>query len=223
MCKKLCGYCTHAQQHCCNKQPLLQPLQLQQQPHSSTPDRGSSGRVDAIEGLLDVSSMAVLEPKHDGFRNYMGDLGFMTPAQALVDKADMLNLTTSEMTVLLGGMRVMDVNSGGIKHGVFTDRPGVLSNDFFVNLLNMDTIWSPSDEVYTFEGRDRQSGELKWTATEYDLVFGSNSELRSIAEFYAFDENRKKFVDDFVKVWNKVMNADRFEIKSSSKSFAGIR
>ncbi len=181
------------------------------------------GRVDAIEGLLDVSSMAVLEPKHDGFRNYMGDLGFMTPAQALVDKADMLNLTTSEMTVLLGGMRVMNVNSGGSKHGVFTDRPGVLSNDFFVNLLNMDTAWSPSDEVYTFEGRDRQTGELKWTATEYDLVFGSNAELRSIAEFYAFDENRKKFVGDFVKVWNKVMNADRFEIKSSSKSFAGIR
>ncbi len=181
------------------------------------------GRVDAIEGLLDVSSMAVLEPKHDGFRNYMGDLGFMTPAQALVDKADMLNLTTSEMTVLLGGMRVMNVNSGGSKHGVFTDRPGVLSNDFFVNLLNMDTAWSPSDEVYTFEGRDRQTGELRWTATEYDLVFGSNAELRSIAEFYAFDENRKKFVGDFVKVWNKVMNADRFEIKSSSKSFAGIR
>ena len=173
------------------------------------------GRVDATEGMGDAASMAVLEPRHDGFRNYMADLGFMTPAQALVDKADLLNLTVSEMTVLLGGMRAMNANAAGSAHGVMTDRPGVLSNDFFVNLLDMNTAWAPSDQAYIFEGRDRQSGELKWTATEFDLVFGSNSELRAVVEFYAFDESRQRFVKDFASAWTKVMDADRFDIDGS--------
>ena len=173
------------------------------------------GRVDATEGMGDAASLAVLEPRHDGFRNYMADLGFMTPAQALIDKADLLDLTVSEMTALLGGMRAMNVNAAGSDHGVMTDRPGVLSNDFFVNLLDMNTAWAPSDQAYIFEGRDRQSGELKWTATEFDLVFGSNSELRAVVEFYAFDESRQRFVKDFASAWTKVMDADRFDIDGS--------
>ena len=173
------------------------------------------GRVDATEGMGEAASMSVLEPRHDGFRNYMADLGFMTPAQALVDKADLLNLTVSEMTVLLGGMRAMNANAAGSDHGVMTDRPGVLSNDFFVNLLDMNTAWAPSGQAYIFEGRDRQSGELKWTATEFDLVFGSNSELRAVVEFYAFDESRQRFVKDFASAWTKVMDADRFDIDGS--------
>ena len=173
------------------------------------------GRVDATEGMGDVESMAVLEPRYDGFRNYMADLGFMTPAQALIDKADLLNLTVSEMTVLVGGMRAMNANAAGSDHGVLTDRPGVLSNDFFVNLLDMNTAWAPSDQAYVFEGRDRQSGDLKWTATEFDLVFGSNSELRAVVEFYAFDESRQRFIKDFASAWTKVMDADRFDIDGS--------
>ena len=173
------------------------------------------GRVDATEGMGDVESMSVLEPRYDGFRNYMADLGFMTPAQALIDKADLLNLTVSEMTVLLGGMRAMNANAAGSDHGVLTDRPGVLSNDFFVNLLDMNTAWTPSDQAYVFEGRDRQSGDLKWTATEFDLVFGSNSELRAVVEFYAFDESRQRFIKDFASAWTKVMDADRFDIDGS--------
>jgi catalase-peroxidase len=173
------------------------------------------GRVDATEGMGDAASMAVLEPRHDGFRNYMADLGFMSPAQALIDKADLLNLTVSEMTALLGGMRAMNANAAGSDHGVMTDRPGVLSNDFFINLLDMNTAWAPSGQPYVFEGRDRQSGELKWTATEFDLVFGSNSELRSVVEFYAFDESRQRFVKDFASAWTKVMDADRFDIDGS--------
>ena len=173
------------------------------------------GRVDATEGMGDAASMAVLEPRHDGFRNYMADLGFMSPAQALIDKADLLNLTVSEMTALLGGMRAMNANAAGSDHGVLTDRPGVLSNDFFVNLLDMNTAWAPSGQPYVFEGRDRQSGELKWTATEFDLVFGSNSELRAVVEFYAFDESRQRFVKDFASAWTKVMDADRFDIDGS--------
>jgi len=173
------------------------------------------GRVDATEGMGDSASMAVLEPRHDGFRNYMADLGFMTPAQALIDKADLLNLSVSEMTALLGGMRAMNANAAGSDHGVLTDRPGVLSNDFFINLLDMNTAWAPTDQAYVFEGRDRQSGELKWTATEFDLVFGSNSELRAVVEFYAFDESRQRFVKDFASAWTKVMDADRFDIDGS--------
>ena len=169
------------------------------------------GRVDATEAMMDVDSMAVLEPRHDAFRNYMGDLGYLTPAQALIDKADMLNLTVSEMTVLLGGMRALNANANGSEHGVLTSRPGTLSNDFFVNLLDMNTAWAPGEEAYVFEGRDRQSGELKWTATEYDLVFGSNSELRAVVEFYAFDESKERFIEDFASVWSKIMEADRFD------------
>ena len=180
------------------------------------------GRVDAIEGSLDDASWSVMEPRHDGFRNYMPDLGFMTPAQALIDKADMLNLTVSEMTVLLGGMRAMNANADGSDRGVLTDRPGVLSNDFFVNLLDMNTAWGPSSEVYVFEGRDRQTGDLKWTATEFDLVFGSNSELRSVVEFYAFDESRQRFIKDFASAWTKVMDADRFDIEDSGNVVVSV-
>ena len=175
----------------------------------------SPGRVDAIEGSVDAASWSVLEPRHDGFRNYMADLGFMSPSQALIDKADMLNLTVSEMTVLLGGLRAMNANADGSDRGVLTDRPGVLSNDFFVNLLDMNTAWGPSPDAYVFEGRDRQNGDLKWTATEFDLVFGSNSELRAVVEFYAFDESRQRFVKDFASAWTKVMDADRFDIEES--------
>ena len=180
------------------------------------------GRVDAIEGSLDASSWSVMEPRHDGFRNHMADLGFMTPSQALIDKADMLNLTVSEMTVLLGGMRAMNANADGSDRGVLTDRPGVLSNDFFVNLLDMNTAWGPSSEAYVFEGRDRQTGDLKWTATEFDLVFGSNSELRSVVEFYAFDDSRQRFIKDFASAWTKVMDADRFDIEDSGNVVVSV-
>ena len=182
----------------------------------------SPGRVDAIEGSVDAASWSVLEPRHDGFRNYMADLGFMSPSQALIDKADMLNLTVSEMTVLLGGLRAMNANADGSDRGVLTDRPGVLSNDFFVNLLDMNTAWGPSPDAYVFEGRDRQSGDLKWTATEFDLVFGSNSELRAVVEFYAFDESRQRFVKDFASAWTKVMDADRFDIEDSGNVVVSV-
>jgi catalase-peroxidase len=180
------------------------------------------GRVDAIEGSADTASWSVMEPRHDGFRNYMADLGFMSPSQALIDKADMLNLTVSEMTVLLGGMRAMNANADGSDRGVLTDRPGVLSNDFFVNLLDMNTVWGPSSEVYVFEGRDRQTGDLKWTATEFDLVLGSNSELRAVVEFYAFDESRQRFIKDFASAWTKVMDADRFDIEDSGNVVVSV-
>ena len=180
------------------------------------------GRVDAVEGSVDKDSMAVLEPQHDGFRNYMANLGFMTPAQALIDKADRLNLTVSEMTVLLGGMRALNANAEGSSHGVLTDRPGVLSNDFFIHLLDMTTAWAPSDEAYVFEGRDRQTGDLKWTATEFDLVLGSNAELRAVVEFYAFDESRQRFVKDFASAWTKVMDADRFDIEESGNVVVSV-
>ena len=182
----------------------------------------SPGRVDAIEGSVDAASWSVLEPRHDGFRNYMADLGFMSPSQALIDKADRLNLTVSEMTVLLGGLRAMNANADGSDRGVLTDRPGVLSNDFFVNLLDMNTAWGPSSDAYVFEGRDRQSGDLKWTATEFDLVFGSNSELRAVVEFYAFDESRQRFVKDFASAWTKVMDADRFDIEESGNVVVSV-
>jgi catalase-peroxidase len=154
------------------------------------------GRVDAIEGSVDDTSWSVMEPRHDGFRNYMADLGFMAPSQALIERA-------------------MNANADGSDRGILTERPGVLSNDFFVNLLDMNTAWGPSSEAYVFEGRDRQTGDLKWTATEFDLVFGSNSELRSVVEFYAFDESRQRFIKDFASAWTKVMDADRFDIEDS--------
>jgi catalase-peroxidase len=180
------------------------------------------GRVDAIEGSVNTASWSVMEPRHDGFRNYMADLGFMSPSQALIDKAATLNLTVSEMTVLLGGMRAMNANADGSDRGVLTDRPGVLSNDFFVNLLDMNTAWGPSSEAYVFEGRDRQTGDLKWTATEFDLVFGSNSELRAVVEFYAFDESRQRFIKDFASAWTKVMDADRFDIEDSGNVVVSV-
>ena len=171
------------------------------------------GRMDASQEQTDVESFAVLEPKADGFRNYYTDESYMSPADMLIDKANLLTLSAPEMTVLVGGMRALDTNAGRVKHGVFTDRPGTLSNDFFVNLLDMSTEWKKSSEAGLYEGVDRQSGELKWTATPVDLVFGSHAELRAIAEVYAEDGGEKKFVDDFVKAWTKVMTLDRFDLK----------
>jgi catalase-peroxidase len=168
------------------------------------------GRVDATQAQTDVASFAFLEPKADGFRNYYSPKADFGPVEALVDKADSLGLTVAETTVLVGGMRALGANAGNARHGVFTARPGTLSNDFFVNLLSMDTVWSKSASAPgIYEGKDRATGAAKWTATPVDLVFGSNSELRAVAEVYASDDARQTFVEDFVKVWTKVMNADR--------------
>jgi len=172
----------------------------------------TAGRGDATQEMTDVNSFTVLEPKADAFRNYYNDGAYGTPTNMLVEKADLLTLTVPEMTALVGGMRAMGANAGGSKHGVFTDRPGQLSNDFFVNLLDMSTTWAPSKTEGVYEGHDRNSGKLKWTATPVDLVFGSNSELRAVAEAYASDDGEKQFIDDFVKAWTKVMNNDRFNI-----------
>jgi catalase-peroxidase len=170
------------------------------------------GRGDATQEMTDVQSFAVLEPKADAFRNYYNEGAYGSPTDMLVDKADLLTLTVPEMTALVGGMRTLGANAGGSKHGVFTDKPGQLSNDFYVNLLDMSTKWAPSKTEGVYEGRDRNSGKLKWTATPVDLVFGSNSELRAVAEVYASEDGNKKFIDDFVKAWTKVMNNDRFDI-----------
>jgi len=172
------------------------------------------GRTDATQEMTDVESFAVLEPTADGFRNYFAEGNYRTPADMLVDRASLLDLTVPEMTVLLGGMRALGANAGDAKHGIFTDRPGTLSNDFFVNLLDMSTQWKKSAEAEgIYEGYDRKSGELKWTATPVDLLFGSNSELRSVAEAYAFSDAGDKFVNDFVAAWTKVMQADRFDLR----------
>jgi catalase-peroxidase len=172
------------------------------------------GRGDASQEQTVVASFTVLEPVADGFRNYYSsDRNYRSPADMLVDKANLLTLTVPEMTVLVGGMRALDANSGGAAHGVFTDRPGTLSNDYFVNLLDMSTQWSKSDKAEgLYEGRDRTSGDLRWTATPVDLVFGSHAELRSIAEVYAADDGKEKFVRDFVDAWTKVMTLDRFDL-----------
>ena len=170
------------------------------------------GRMDASQDKTDVQSFAALEPTADGFRNYYTDAAYRSPADMLVDKASLLNLTVPEMTALVGGMRALGANTGGSKHGVFTDKPGVLSTDFFVNLLDMSTQWTKSTEAGVYEGRDRASGKVKYTATPVDLVFGSHSELRAIAEVYAANDGAAKFVEDFVKAWNKVMMNDRFDI-----------
>jgi len=170
------------------------------------------GRTDASQQQTDVESFAVLEPTADGFRNYYGAGNYRSPAEALVDKANLLTLTVPEMTVLVGGMRALDANAGGSSAGVFTDRPGTLSNDFFVNLLSMDTQWSKSAKNEgIYEGRDRASNKLKWTGTPVDLIFGSNSELRAVAEVYASDDAKEMFVQDFVDAWTKVMTLDRFD------------
>jgi catalase-peroxidase len=173
------------------------------------------GRSDASQEQTDVESMAVLEPVADGFRNFLkSGLPAVRSEERLLDKAQLLTLTAPEMTALIGGLRAIDINVGQSKHGVFTDRPGVLSNDFFVNVLDMGTAWVPaSDTKDVFEGRDRKTGKAKWTATRVDLVFGSNSQLRALAEVYAQDDAKEKFVRDFVAAWNKVMNLDRFDVK----------
>jgi catalase-peroxidase len=171
------------------------------------------GRADASQEQTDAASFAALEPTADGFRNYFGANNPRSPAEMLVDRASLLNLTVPEMTVLVGGMRALNANTGQSAYGVFTDRPGTLSNDFFVNLLDMSTQWSKSPKTEgLYEGRDRKTGNVKWTATPVDLVFGSNSELRAVAEFYATNDASEKFVDDFVAAWTKVMNLDRFDL-----------
>ncbi|MEQ1439165.1 catalase/peroxidase HPI [Fontimonas sp. SYSU GA230001] len=170
------------------------------------------GRMDASEAQTDVASFAVLEPKADGFRNYYGAGLKRSPAEMLVERANLLTLTVPEMTVLVGGMRALDANTGQAAHGVFTRRPGTLSNDFFVNLLDMSTRWSPSAKTAgLYEGVDRATGKPKWTATPVDLIFGSNAELRAVAEVYAAADGQEKFVKDFVAAWNKVMMLDRFD------------
>ncbi len=171
------------------------------------------GRTDASLEQTDVESFEIMEPEADGFRNYL-KADYAIPAEEmLVDKAQLLTLTAPEMTVLVGGLRVLGANHGGAKHGVFTHRPGTLTNDFFVNLVDMSTEWKPTSEAaQVFEGRDRKTGAVKWTGTRVDLVFGSNSLLRALAEVYAQDDSKEKFVRDFVAAWTKIMNADRFEI-----------
>jgi catalase-peroxidase len=172
------------------------------------------GRADATQAQTDVVSFEVLEPLADGFRNFVKGNSGVSPEERLLDKAQLLTLTAPEMTVLVGGLRVLGANVGQAAHGVFTQRPGVLSNDFFVNLVDMGTVWTPtSDAAELFEGRDRASGALKWTATRVDLVFGSNSQLRALSEVYAQDDAKEKFARDFAAAWSKVMNLDRFDLK----------
>ena len=170
------------------------------------------GRTDASQEQTDVDSFALLEPTADGFRNYFASGAARSPAEMLVEKAALLNLTIPDMTVLVGGIRALNANAGGSAHGVFTDRPGTLSNDFFVNLIDMSTEWTRSSTESLYEGRDRATGELKWTATPVDLIFGSNSELRAVAEVYAADDGQEKLVHDFVGAWTKVMTLDRFDL-----------
>jgi catalase-peroxidase len=172
----------------------------------------SPGRTDASQEQTDVESFAVLEPIADGFRNYLCG-GVKTPAEELLlDRAQLLTLTAPEMTVLVGGMRALNANVGQSRHGILTSAPGTLTNDFFVNLLDMATEWKPSSTEGVYEGRDRASNKVKWTGTRVDLVFGSNAELRALSEVYACDDNKQKFVNDFVAAWNKVMNLDRFDL-----------
>jgi catalase-peroxidase len=171
------------------------------------------GRTDASQEHTDVESFAVLEPVADGFRNYRRAADKIPAEQRLVDRADLLTLTEPEMTVLVGGMRVLDTNFGRSADGVFTDRPGTLTNDFFVNLLDMRTEWKASaSSEGEYEGRDRASGQVRWTASAADLVFGSNSQLRAISEAYGCDDSEERFVRDFVAAWDKVMNLDRFDL-----------
>ena len=173
-----------------------------------------AGRTDAAQEHTDPESFAFLEPKADGFRNFYGEGATQNPAMMLVDRANQLSLTAPEMAVLVGGMRVLGANHGGSAHGVFTDRPGVLTQDFFANLLDMDTAWTPSaDAAHVFEGKSRNNGKAKWTATTVDLVFGSNAQLRAIAEVYASDDSQEKFVREFAEAWAKVMHLDRFDLK----------
>jgi catalase-peroxidase len=170
------------------------------------------GRMDATQEQTDVESFAPLEPFADGFRNYFSGEQLMAPEEALVDRAQLLTLTPPEMTVLIGGLRVLGANAGGTKHGVFTKQPGVLTNDFFVNLLDMRTRWQPNGTEGVYHGYDRKSDDPTWTGTRVDLIFGSHSELRALAEVYACADSKEKFANDFVAAWNKVMNLDRFDL-----------
>ena len=173
----------------------------------------TAGRTDATEAQTDVASFAVLEPIADGFRNYIKPRTLISPEDMIIDKAQLLTLTAPEMTALLGGLRVLDTNFDASKHGVFTNKPGVLSNDFFTNLIDFSITWKATDaHQYTFEGSDRATGKVKWTGTRVDLIFGSNSELRALAEVYACDDAKGKFVHDFIAAWDKVMNLDRFDL-----------
>jgi catalase-peroxidase len=173
----------------------------------------SPGRTDASQDQTDVESFELLEPEADGFRNYQKKTYSVKAEEMLVDKAHLLTLSAPQMTVLVGGLRVLGANFGGSKHGVFTDRPGTLTSDFFVNLLDMSTEWKPvSDKGEIFQGVDRKTGAVKWTGTRVDLVFGSNSQLRALAEVYAQDDSKEKFVKDFISAWCRVMNADRFDL-----------
>jgi catalase-peroxidase len=171
------------------------------------------GRMDASQEQTDAASFAPLEPRADGFRNYIsGKWQFMKPEEALVDRAQLMTLTAPEMTVLVGGLRVLGANAGNLKHGVFTKKPETLTNDFFVNLLDMSTEWQPAGSDGEYEGRDRKTKAVKWTATRVDLIFGSHSQLRAIAEVYGSADAKEKFATDFAKAWTKVMNADRFDL-----------
>ena len=170
------------------------------------------GRTDATQELTDIESFAVLEPKNDGFRNYFGEETDRPAEELLVDRAHLLTLTAPEMAVLVGGLRVLNTNTGFDSLGVLTTRPGALTNDFFTNLLDMNTEWRPSKACeHFYEGRDRKTGQLKWTASRVDLIFGSHSQLRAISEVYASAGSEKKFITDFVAAWSKVMSLDRFD------------
>jgi catalase-peroxidase len=171
------------------------------------------GRTDATQEMTDTQSFAVLEPASDGFRNFHAKEIDRPAPELLIDRAQLLTLTAPEMTVLIGGLRVLDANAGHSQLGVFTKRPGTLTNDFFVNLLDMGTEWKKTPDCeHILDGRDRKTGKVKWTGSTVDLVFGSNSQLRAIAEVYASEDSQKKFVTDFVAVWTKVMNLDRFDL-----------
>jgi len=182
------------------------------------------GRMDATQEMTDVNSFAALEPAADGFRNYYdADASYLSPVNAMIDKANLLDLSAAEMTALVGGLRVLDANTGGTDFGVFTDRPGQLSTDFFVNLLDMATQWTPSSEFAgVYVGTDRSSGERRWTASPVDLMFGSSSELRAISEVYASTDGGEKFVADFVSAWSKVMNNDRFDLRAVQATTSGV-
>jgi len=171
------------------------------------------GRTDALQEQTDAEAFAVLEPIADGFRNYLKAKYAVSAEELLIDRAQLLTLTAPEMTVLVGGMRVLNANFGQSQQGVFTKRPETLTNDFFVNLLDMNTIWKATSEAEDiFEGRDRETGKLKWTGTRIDLIFGANSQLRALAEVYACEDSQEKFINDFVTAWSKVMNLDRFDL-----------
>jgi catalase-peroxidase len=174
------------------------------------------GRMDATQAMTDIDSFAHLKPAADGFRNYYNaDESYLSPVKAMIDKANLLDLNVPEMTALVGGLRALNANAGGSDHGVFTDRPGVLTTDYFSNLLDMSTAWTPSSEFEgMYVGVDRETGERKWTATPVDLMFGSSSELRAIAEVYASADGGEKFVQDFVNAWSKVMTNDRFDLEA---------